>query len=269
MDFEHFSLARDFSYLAALFLGAGFGCILNRFRIRASSRFRNLTITAGFCFFSGTVVAFTAAVIFSNWLILKETALYMPLGILTAVLIIAFRFPRAAGFPIFIISGVLAIAVSFSCSSFPAMDKTNQVLITRDGNGVIYIRPLINRGNNVSSPEADTDIAISFQTSGENSIMEFRARCLAFTGCFPLVGGVNRGVIAEVLGESKLIYTDPRPGWKIFSGLYPQPDTVDKVPDFLKQFVSFWEIREKLDVKEIHPGMGMTVLFDGYTLTFH
>jgi len=268
MDFEHFSLARDFSYLAALFLGAGFGCILNRFRIRASSRFRNLTITAGFFFFSGAVVALTAAVIFSNWLILKETALYIPLGILTAVLILAFRFPRVAGFPIFIISGVLAVVVSFSSSSFPAMDNSNRVLLTRDGNGVIYIRPHIQRGNSVSAPEANSDIAVSFQASGEDTIMEFRARCLAFTRYFPLVGEVNRGVIAEILGNDRLIYTDPRPGWKIFSGLYPQPDTGDRLPEFLKLFISFWEIRENVAVREIQPGMGMTVLFDGHTLTF-
>ena len=268
MGFEQFAPARDFFYLAALFLGAGFGCILNCFRRKATTRFRNLTITAGFCFFSGMVAALTAAVILSYWMIVKETALYIPLGILAAVLMVAFRFPRAVGFPLFIISGVFAVALGFTCLSFPAMDGLNRVLVTRDGNNVLHIRPIIQKGNDASSPEADSTILVSLKTFEEDSVIEFRARCLTFTKHFPLVGGVNRGVFTEIVFNNEVIYTDSRPGWKIFTNLYSQSESKGNLPDFFDSFFSFWEIGKDLDLRELNPGMGMTVFFDGVTLTF-
>ena len=124
MDFEYYAAARDFFYLSALLLGAGAGCVLNRYRRRSTARFRNRSITAAFLFFSGAVIALTAALIFSKWMILKEFSLYPLAGIVALVLILAFRFPRALGFPFILATGVFVVWLGYNYLRFPVIDDT-------------------------------------------------------------------------------------------------------------------------------------------------
>jgi len=267
MIFEQFARSRDFFYLAALFLGAGFGCILNRFRRETTARFRNLTVTIGLCFFSGTAGSLTAAIIFSNWMIFKETSLYLPMGILGVIIIMAFRFPRAVGFPIFIISGVIAVLIGFITLSFPAVENSGRIMVSKDRNNLYCIQRGIEE-EEASFPEPESDFSVSFQTAGEDVVLEFRAQCSAFPGIFPLVGGINRGIIAEVLRDNELLYADSRSGWKVFSGSSSDSGIKEKILDMIKPFFDSWEIREKREVTELSPGTVLTVLFDGPSLAF-
>lgn len=124
MDFEHYAAARDFFYLSVLLAGAGIGCVLHRFRRKSTARFRNISITAGLLFFSGAVTALTAAVIFSRGMILKEISLYTPACVLALVLILAFRFPRALGFPLILASGVFVVWLGFNYLRFPVINDS-------------------------------------------------------------------------------------------------------------------------------------------------
>ena len=126
MDFEHYSAARDFFYLSVLLLGSGFGSILHYFRRKSTGRFRNKSITAGFLLFSGAAVALTVAVIFSKGLILKEFPLYLPACILASVLMLAFRFPRAFGFPAVLASGVFIVWLGYAYLRFPVIDDPDR-----------------------------------------------------------------------------------------------------------------------------------------------
>ena len=265
MDYNHFASARDFFYLAALFLGAGAGCIANRFRRKASARFRNSTVTAGFCFFSGTVAALTIAAILSNWQILKETALYLPVGIMALIVFFAFRFPRAVGFPLFLVSGVLAVVIGYASISYPVIDSTGLAQLSRDRSGVILIRPDPLRKNKVTSPAAGSARSISFQAAGNDTVLEFRAFCFYCSKVIPLMGGASRGKITEIRSNGELLYADHRRSWGIFSGPYTANDYP---PESSGRLFSFWEAAAKLEAGDILPGTGLTVLLDGPALAF-
>jgi len=266
MDFEHFAPARDFFYLSALLLGAGCGCMLNRFRIKSNTRFRIFTVTAGLCFFSGALAALTAAVIFSNWMILKDADLYLPLGIAAFIVLLAFRFPRAAGFPVIIISGIFTVAIAYFCFSFPVIDNKAQVRVMHDGGTLIHIRPTSGFNNGTSAPETESDPSISFQTTKEDDVLEFRAQCFAFSKIIPLVGGVSRGVISEILGNEEILYSNSRPPWRALRSFLSKADK--KTRNVIETLYSVWEIHESLTMSDFPAGTGLTVLFNGPALAF-
>ena len=249
----NFAEARDFFYLAALFLGAGIGCILNRYRRKATTRFRNRTVTIGLCFFSGSAAALTAAIIFSNWMIFRETAVYLPIGIIVFLLTLAFRFPRAAGFPIFLISGVCLLLIGFNYLRFPVIDGSACLHLSREADGLLRIQPAPRRENGFSPNPAEASV-------GDHSALEFRGFCFSFPKIFPLVGGVSRGLIVETKNsDGESLYTDPR---------FRRGDKAD----FLRihEWLLFYrEVSGKLEIKNLPPGTDLTVFFDVDTLTFH
>ena len=279
MDFEHFvpgnfavgnfAPARDFFYLAALLLGAGIGCILNRFRRIDShqttrrredaAHFRNLSVTAGLCLFSGALAALTAASVYSNWMIFEESALFLPLGITAAVMALAFRFPKAAGFPLILAAGVFVVWMGYIWTCFPVADGSGYGRVIRDGNGSVYIR--------LTSPGgAAPDTSLSLQPAGEGAILEFRALRISVSKYFPLVGGVSRGVVAAVKKNNELLYEDPRLGQKFFGGIYLQSDTVP-VENPGRVF-SLQQGLGELKTNELPPGVSLTILFGESVLAF-
>ena len=239
MGIEQFAPARDFFYLAAAFMGAGIGCILNRFRRQTSSRFRDSCVTVALCFFSLAVAALTVTVIYSNWMIFSERSLYLPAGILTAIIILCFRFPRAAGFPCLLAAGVIAVWVGYTCQRFPIIEDLNIVQINREETGLVDLRTF----------------SISFQPDREDSSLEFHSRFLSFSRNFPLVGGVNRGLITEILEDGTLLYSNPSDANSFFSGVFDS-------------FFSFREVSAQMNLGELPPGKAKTVLFDGSSLVF-
>ena len=275
MGLEIFSLARDFLYLAALFLGSGIGCILNHFRKKSTAHYKNLTITAGFCFFSGTVAALTAASIISNWTIFTETGLYLPLGIVTAIVILAFRFPRAVGFPSILIGGLMVVLIGYTCLRFPAVDESNGELrsglnapagrgrVIRDANGLVHIT--------LVSPSGIKSVPPIPLRSIENAL-EFKALCFSFPNGFPLMGGKKRGVIVEVLYNNESLYTDT--GANNFTFFFPKPAVgsnrshVNRGTMPPRDPVSSWEVRGILETKNLNPGAGLTVFLNGTNLAF-
>ena len=255
MEFEHFALTRDFFYLAALLFGVGLGCILNRFRRKVTDRYRNVTVTVGLCFFSGSLVSLTLAIIFSNWMILKESSLYIPMGILAILPALAFRFPRALGFPLILVTGVFTVWMGYACLRFPVIDGSSQGRVTRDGSGLVHVR--------IASQGIDT--VLSYHP--ETEVLEFRAFCFYLPRIFPLVGELKRGLIAEITTNEGR-YVDPRLGKYLFPGQYPWPGADVRVQEAWQQFFSFQETLEKLETKTLLPGAALTILYDGLALKF-
>ena len=252
MDFEHFALARDFFYLAVLLLGAGTGCLLNRFRNKASTGFRNSTVTIGLCFFSGAFAALTASLIFSNWMIFRETELYLLIAIAFVLAILVFRFPRAAGFPIFLVSGVCVIWIGFNFLRFPVIDAAAYLRITREAPDLIHIYPAPR--NETRTAEVD----FYFQPAEDNTVLEFRGFYLASSREIPLVGGVSRGAIAEIRGNNEILYTDSR--------LPPEKNT--KFAGIRGKLLYFREISGELAIKNLAFGADLSLFFDDKALTF-
>ena len=249
MEFEQFAPARDFCYLAALLFGAGLGCILNRFRRAGSARFRNWTVTAAYCFFSGALAALTAAIIYSGGGIFTETSLYLPLFVITAVLALAVRFPRAAGFPLILVSGIFIVWMGYACLRFPVINDFAQGRLLRDRSGLIHIRLQ-------SHPEKDPDTSLSYHPAGEDAVLEFKAFSFSPAKVFPLAGGLNRGLIVEIRSGNERLYRDPRLGAN------------DRLAGVWQRFFSFQESLGSLETKTLLPGTSLVILFDGSALAF-
>jgi len=260
MAFENFAPARDYLYLFALLMGAGFGSILNRFRKFSSRSFRNWSITIALILFSGALAALSAAVIYSNGQILMEISLFPYLGIIMALLLLAFRFPKAAGFPIIIISGIFIVWLSYGYLRFPAINETGRLRITRESSGLIHVIPAV-----TSAKTTEKNLPVfSFQSSDNNQVLEFRAFSFSFLKALPVIGGVNRGDIAEIYSGDDVYYTDPRFGNKLFPGLYLGADAILAS----KRFFTIEEIPAKLELRRLRSGEGLTVFLSETDLTF-
>jgi len=271
MTFEQFAHARDFFYFAALLLGAGAGCILNRFRRTYShgknaARFRNRSVTAGLCFFSGALAAATVAAIYSNWAIFSVRTLYIPLALLALIIALAFRFPRAAGFPLVIIAGVFTVWLGYVCLRFPVVNvsgegRPEQALgqVVRQGDGSVRMKLLSPAG---AAPEA----SVSLKPPGEDAVLDFSALRITVSELFPLTGGLSRGAITGISSSNGYLYGAPRQANTFFSGPAVQPDMEAKEEPHW--FIAFQEVPGRLEVKELSPGVGRTILLEGSSLAF-
>ena len=258
MDFEQFARARDLFYLAALFLGAGCGCILNRYRIRATIRFRTLSVTAGYCFFSGAAAALFISIIFSNWTIFRETALYLPMVILIALVALIFRFPRAAGFPIFLLTGVLIVFIGYFFLRLPAIDDSVCLRVSRDGNYLVHFE--LFQPDELVPGQPDRSPSFSFQAAGDDSGLAINAFCLSPSKAFPLLGGVNRGLITEIRSDNTIIYTDPQ----FPPGFFIDPASGDNNhPRPFLRLLSPRDASTKLEIRRLLPGIHLSFHFEG------
>ena len=255
MDFEQFAIARDFYYLAAVLMGAGIGCVLGRSRKNSTRRSKNWALTVGLCFFSGAVTALTAAIIYSKGLILLETSLYPYLGVLTVVLILAFRFPKTAGFPIFLIAGVLIIWMGYTYLRFPGVDASGGnglYRITREGNELVQLFPARELKENSNS-------SFSFRITGKTSALEFRVFFSSFSRPFPFVGGRTRGAIMEIKSNGGLLYEDTSLAGTFFPNQFKFTDP---------RVFTFWEVTGKLETRRLPPGSSLTVFLKDSGLVF-
>jgi hypothetical protein len=119
MEFEHFAPARDFFYLACIFLGAALGFILGHFRRKAPLRSRNRSLTLAFCFLSVMVIFLAAALIYSKGQVFTEPPVYITGAVFVVFLVLVVRFPKAAGFPFILLAVVAAIWAGLSFFRYP------------------------------------------------------------------------------------------------------------------------------------------------------
>ena len=276
MDFryfppENFAFARDFLYLAALFFGAGIGCILNKFKKKKTDRYREISLTVGFLFFSGTIIALTIAVIYSNWMVFYEISFYLPIVIIILLLILIFRFPRAIGFPAFIASGIFMVWITYSCLRFPVINggRVNSASIDAsadysgwcqavlDGSGSVHIRIF-------SSSMAEPDIILPGGPDKNDSFWEFKAVEITIRKDFPLIGGKNRVILAEITEISqidhKILYTDPRLNLNSFPNSFFRSGS--RAGEESQRFISFYEALGRLEPNKLVSGIGQIVKFN-------
>ena len=240
--------------MASVFFGAGLGFMLNRFRKKSSSRFRNICVTTGLCLFSGTAAALTAAVICSGPAIFKEVSVYFPVGILAVLLTLAVRFPRAAGFPLLLVSGVLTVLLAYSFLRYPLADGSGRVHVTRDLGAYVHI---------LCSPG---ESSVSFLSNGDDDVLEFYAYRISLNRNFPFLGGVSRGLIAEIRRNNEAIFRDTRVNLRPAGSAYP--DTNGQSREVHRWFFSIWEDNKKLAIKDLNPGMGLTVCLEPAGMAF-
>jgi hypothetical protein len=163
MEFEQFATARDFFYLASIFLGAALGFMLCHFRKRSPRRIRNRSLALAFCCLSAMTVSLAAAIIISQVQAFAEISVYLTGAVLAALLVIAVRFPRAAGFPLILLAGIAAVWVGFSFLRYP-----------------------------IANPAAPV---VSYAREGLSSDREVIYTRLSVPRFYPLIGGETRGIL--------------------------------------------------------------------------
>jgi hypothetical protein len=253
MEFEEYTAARDLFYLAALFAGAGIGCVLNRFRSKSTLRFRNRTITLALCLFSGMVAALAGALMYSGALIVFETALYIPALIAAALLVLAVRFPRAAGFPLILVSGCAVIWIGYSFLQFPRLDTKEpfRVSVFCEGKGQYTVRFASGKG---AKAKQNLLIRLEGKEQPAEGFLEFCFVRVSYAPSFPLAGGENRGIITEIRGENEVFYANPQFAGIVLRGWYAGVQKVFSGEPGQRRLL-FEESREKVPVTDILPGM--------------
>jgi hypothetical protein len=277
MEFEHYAAARDLLYLSALFAGAGLGCILSGFRINSTLRFRSRAITLAFCLFSGLVVALAGALVYSNGLVVFEKSLYIPMAIAMGLMVLAVRFPRAAGFPLILVSGLVVIWIGYSYLRFPQLDTGEFFLasITNEGKGLYAVRIAAAKGPASSVGGSSRMIAgggsppeqnLSIQTAGGDDAPEFFFTRISFAPSYPLIGGGCRGIITEIRDKKEVFYSDPRLSRGLLRGWYTRVLKL-LTPESGNWRVIFEESHEEIPAA-LFPGRALEVSFDGNSLLF-
>jgi hypothetical protein len=253
MEFKDYAAARDLFYLAALFAGAGIGCVLNWFRLTGTLRFRNWITTLALCLFSGMIAALAGALIYSNGLIILEKPLYSPALIILALLVPAIRFPLAAGFPFILVSGCAVIWLGYSFLQFPPLDTGGfpQASVSSEGQGQYAARFASGRGTN---NEQNLVIRITGERRPREESLEICVVRISYAPFFPLIGGETRGSISEIRSENEVFYADPRFAGTLLRGWYAGfPKNLSGTPEDPSVF--FEESRERVPFTAIPPGM--------------
>jgi hypothetical protein len=261
MEFENYTAVRDLFYLAALFAGSGIGCVLNRFRIKSTLRFRNRAVTLALCLFSGMVAALAGALIYSKGFVVFEKTFYVPAVIAVVFPALAVRFPRAAGFPLILVSGCAVIWIGYSFLQFPLLDagESCRASVFNEGNGRYIARFASDRGAN---PEQSLLIRIGGEGQPAEKFLEF---CFVRIFCappVPLIGGENRGIITEIRSENEVFYADPRFTGNLLRGWYGGLQK-NLSGESGNRRVFFEESRKKVPVTDILSGMALEVSLGG------
>jgi hypothetical protein len=259
MDFENFTGVRDLICLSGAFLGAALGCVLSAFRKNISQRLKNRLISLCFCFFSGLVAAFALALIYSNGAALSAGPLFIPALIIMAVFILAFRFPRAAAFPLILAGGIFVIWIAYSFLRFPPVRANDAPLasVHKEEGGFFSVRFGYNSGN---SKTPDPDV-LRLETEGPP--LDFRLALMSFDKTVPLIGGERRGLIAEIRRGDKSLFTDPfinAPPLMAWYALFSAP------PGPL--VLSFQRLSAVINGGALAPGSVLFLSFNGETFTF-
>ena len=284
MDFEPvamnavgaFAISRDLLYLAILFLGAGIGFIILFHRKKVSVRFRNASLTTGFCFFSGTVAALTGAIIFSNGRILLEDGLYIPLACVLLIMILIICFPRFVGFPVFIMLGIFVVCIGFTFLRFPLIDGSACYVISREGNEQVRIQPappgVSSKNIPLGSGRNRADLLI--RSINNDTVLEFLAFYVVFPKNVPLIGGESRGFITEIRKNlAETIVSGGIAGSTIGSFrnrelLYEDHSIKESLIRIWKRFYFFREVLGILEIKNLRSGTGIDVCLDFTGLAF-
>jgi hypothetical protein len=260
MEFEQYAAARDLLYLSALFAGAAVGCVFNRFRIRSSPAFRSRTVTVALCLFSAMVVALAGALVYSNGLILFEKALYLPATLAAFLLILAVRFPRAAAFPLILVSGCIVVWIGYSFLQFPLIAtgepfRVSVSSVSNAGTGQYAARFASPRG---AVPNQELLISLESEGRPEDRFLEFRFVRVSYAAFFPLIGGENRGLVSEVRSRDEVFYADPRFAGSLLRGWYAGLQRLSGESGSRL----FEESRKRVPLADLLPGMTLELGFD-------
>jgi hypothetical protein len=243
MEAENLPAARDLFYLTAVLMGVFAGSLFSAFRRNTTIRRRNRLITLSLCIASAVILSLAGMLIVSGGRILWVGPFLIPGGIGIIVAALAFRFPRAAAFPLFLGCGLFIVWLGYGFLRFPPVVSPGTPLasIHRGPDGALSIRFAYRTGFD------DELKVLTIEDNGEAP--EFSAALIHFDERYPLIGGRDRGVITGIRRARDYYTYTPPAARKPFPG------------------ISFRSVHN--EPESLPSGGNLLVLFDGETLTFH
>jgi hypothetical protein len=169
------------------------------------------------------------------------------------VFALAFRFPRAAGYPLILAGGLLAVWLGYSFLRYPLVKNRGVPLavLQNDGAGGYLLR--------LPAGPADAALSTVLPLPGGGSSAELRGVLAGVNRFYPLIGGEERGFVSLVRRGGETVYAEP--GFRGLAGAwYRYLDTLQKKRDL---GITFREVQNAVDMGAILQGMDIRVFVTG------
>lgn len=242
MESEINAAARDLLYLAFVFFGAAAGSMLNRFRLKAKTAFRSVSITLGLLLLSGAVASFAVMFILNGGKLFMGSMYYITGAALSVLALLSLRFPRAFGFPLILAAGIVIV---WTANTFVRLPRTGDrtaplahISVFTDGSAALEL------------PDGKNEIRINL--GPENAGTKLVITGTEYAEFFPLLGGTSRARITEIINtdNGNIVYKYEKSG--------PIQDN----------FASREEFTLALPAGIILPERRYGVFYDGFSLAF-
>jgi hypothetical protein len=253
MEFESFALSRDLLCLAGVLTGATVGYVAGLGKGDTTIRGRNRLITIALVVLSAALAAFAGAVIASRAAIFDGVLPFIVPALCVPVFALAFRFPRAAGYPLILAGGLLTVWLGYSFLRYPLVKDGGIPLavLQNDGAGGCLLR--------LPAGPADAALSTVLPLPETGSSVELHAVLVGVNRLYPLIGGEERGFVSLVRRGGEILYAEP--GFRGRTGAwYRYLDALQKKRNV---GITFRELRSTADTDAILQGMDMRVFIDG------
>jgi hypothetical protein len=215
MAFDNFSLSRDMLYLSGAFTGMGLGVILTLFRKDIGTRSRNRRIALILVLFSIMLAGFSIAIIASRGAIFRDSGVLVIAGLFIPLGALAVYFPRTVAYPLFLLSGLAAVWLGYTCLRFPPLSKAPVALISSAASGSFSIRLFPGNAKTGSVKAEEDDISVSivetgktFYTKSGASLLYISVITAEISRLFPFIGGSSRAAIFRVSADADPLFAD-------------------------------------------------------------
>jgi hypothetical protein len=194
--------------------------------------------------FSAAVAAFAGAIIVSKAAIFDGILSFAVPALCVPVFALAFRFPRAVGYPLILAGGLVVVWLGCSFLRYPLVKDEGIPLavLQNDGAGGCLLR--------LPAGPADEALSVTLPLPETGSSVELHAVLVGVDRFYPLTGGEERGFVSLVRRGGEILYAEPG-----FRGLvgdwYRYLDALQKKHD---AGITFRELRSTINTDAIPPG---------------
>jgi hypothetical protein len=261
------SLGRDLFYLSAVLIGFALGFLLHSFRRMLKIRSRNRMFTTALFIFTAAVLALAFASIVSKLNVFFALPVYIAAGILLVLSVLAVRFPRAAGFPLILLGGLLSVWIAYTFLLFPLLNAEAPALVSiTNDSGELFIRfPQKQSGRAVIGAEGIQQKQMAIEIGGEAVPLDIGLKYIYTDTVIPIIGGQKRGIISAIKKNGSLVFSENSMEGSFFKQWYAffSREAVSEYCD-----ISLYDSEIQAETSNLIPGTILSVYFDGENFSF-
>lgn len=265
MIYDGFVLSRDVLYITGAVTGIAIGLLLSLFRKDLDFNSRNRRKTIALLFFSGTVAGAAVSFVFSMGGIFMNMPVLMICGICIVLCALAVCFPRAAAFPLIILSGLAVTWVGVSCLRFPVFNNApafDIICIENNGNYSYLIQFAHGAGSgNANEAVQGEEMADIIRISGKRSFLDCTVTVINIDPHFPFAGGRNHGFISSIQSDMGLEFFDKSLSSPLGRSFFPGQNS-----GFLRKAlgIGIGDYKILVPLDNVYPGNYIPVRIDSY-----